>query len=59
MKYVFILVLLIIGGAGALMGGVVVIRWVNNMTQTARVQPGELAAGARRKADCVQLGAPV
>jgi len=41
MKYVFILVLLIIGGAGALMGGVVAYRWVNNMTQTARVQPGE------------------
>ena len=41
MKYVFILVLLIIGGAGALMGGVVVLRWVDNMTQTARVQPGE------------------
>ena len=41
MKYVFILVLLIIGAAGALMGGVVAYRWVNNMTQTARVQPGE------------------
>jgi mono/diheme cytochrome c family protein len=41
MKYVFILVLLIIAGAGALMGGVVAFRWVDNMTQTARVQPGE------------------
>jgi mono/diheme cytochrome c family protein len=41
MKYVFILVLLIIAGAGALMGGVVAFRWVNNMTQTARIQPGE------------------
>ena len=41
MKYVFIVVLLIIGAAGALMGGVVAFRWVNNMTQTARVQPGE------------------
>jgi mono/diheme cytochrome c family protein len=40
-KYVFILVLLIIGGAGALMGGAVAFRWVNNMTQTARVLPGE------------------
>jgi mono/diheme cytochrome c family protein len=41
MKYVFILVLLIIAGAGALMGGVVAFRWVDNMTQTKRVQPGE------------------
>ena len=41
MKYVFMLVLLVIAGAGALMGGVVAYRWVNNMTQTARVQPGE------------------
>jgi mono/diheme cytochrome c family protein len=40
-KYVFILVLLIIAGAGALMGGAVAFRWVNNMTQTARVVPGE------------------
>jgi mono/diheme cytochrome c family protein len=42
-KYVFILVLLIIGAAGALMGGAVAFRWVNNMTQTARVMPGERA----------------
>lgn len=41
MKYVFILVLLIIAGAGGLLGSVVVIRWVNNMTQTARIVPGE------------------
>ncbi len=41
MKYVFILVLLVIGGAGGLLGGAVAIRWVNNMTQTARVMPGE------------------
>ena len=41
MKYVFILVLLIIAGAGALLGGVVAYRWVNNMTQTARILPGE------------------
>jgi len=40
-KYVFILVLLIIAGAGALLGGVVAYRWVNNMTQTARILPGE------------------
>lgn len=41
MKYVFILVLLIIGAAGALLGGVVVIRFVDNMTQTPRILPGE------------------
>jgi mono/diheme cytochrome c family protein len=40
-KYVFILVLLMIGAAGAVMGGVVALRWVNNMTQTARIVPGE------------------
>ena len=41
MKYVFILVLLVVAGAGALLGGVVGYRWLNNMTQTARVMPGE------------------
>jgi mono/diheme cytochrome c family protein len=41
MKYVFMLVLLLIGGAGGLLGGVVAVRWVNNMSQTARVMPGE------------------
>ena len=41
MKYVFILVLLIIASAGAVLGGVVAFRWVNNMTQTARIVPGE------------------
>ena len=41
MKYVFILVLLVIAGAGALLGGVVAFRWVNNMTHTARIMPGE------------------
>jgi mono/diheme cytochrome c family protein len=40
-KYVFMLVLLIIAGAGALMGGAVAFRWINNMSQTARVMPGE------------------
>jgi mono/diheme cytochrome c family protein len=40
-KYVFILVLLVIAGAGALLGGVVAFRWVNNMSQTARILPGE------------------
>ncbi|HEX3179150.1 MAG TPA: c-type cytochrome [Methylomirabilota bacterium] len=41
MKYVFLLVLAVIAGAGALLGAVVVFRFVNNMTQTARIQPGE------------------
>lgn len=41
MKYVFILVLLIVAAAGALLGGVVVYRFVNNMTQTVKVVPGE------------------
>jgi mono/diheme cytochrome c family protein len=40
-KYVFMLVLLLVAGAGALLGGVVAFRWVNNMTQTARIVPGE------------------
>jgi len=41
MKYVFILVLLIVAGAGGLMGAVVVYRWMHNMTQTAKIVPGE------------------
>ena len=41
MKYVFILVLAIIGSAGGLMGAAVVHRWTHNMTQTARIVPGE------------------
>jgi mono/diheme cytochrome c family protein len=41
MKYAFILVLGIIAAAGGLLGAVVVFRFVNNMTQTARIMPGE------------------
>lgn len=41
MKYVFILVLLMVAGAAGLMGAVAAYRFVNNMTQTARIQPGE------------------
>jgi mono/diheme cytochrome c family protein len=41
MKYVFILVLLIFGGVASLMGLAIAIRWTDNMTQTARVMPGE------------------
>jgi mono/diheme cytochrome c family protein len=40
-KYVFMLVLLIVAGAAGLMGAVIAYRWVNNMTQTVRIQPGE------------------
>jgi mono/diheme cytochrome c family protein len=41
MKYVFILVLLMVAGAAGLMGAVAAYRFMNNMTQTARIQPGE------------------
>ena len=41
MKYVFILVLLLVGGVAAAMGGVVALRWVDNMTQSPRIMPGE------------------
>ncbi|HEU5197023.1 MAG TPA: cytochrome c [Methylomirabilota bacterium] len=41
MKYVFLLVLAIIASAGALLAGVIGYRWLNNMTQTAKVVPGE------------------
>jgi len=41
MKYVFLLVLLLVGGVAAAMGGVVAIRWVDNMTQTPQIGPGE------------------
>jgi mono/diheme cytochrome c family protein len=41
MKYVFILVLLLVGAVAAGMGGVVAIRWVDNMTQTPAITTGE------------------
>ena len=41
MKYVFILVLLIVGAVAAGMGGVVALRWVDNMTQTPAFTTGE------------------
>jgi mono/diheme cytochrome c family protein len=40
-KYVFILVLLLVAAAGGLMGATLVYRFVDNMTQTPRVVPGE------------------
>jgi mono/diheme cytochrome c family protein len=41
MKYVFILVLAIVAGSAGLMGAVIVYRFVDNMTHTARILPGE------------------
>jgi mono/diheme cytochrome c family protein len=40
-KYVFLAVLAIVVGAGGLMGAAIVVRFMNNMTQTARIVPGE------------------
>ena len=41
MKYVFLLVLGIVAACAGLMGGVVALRWVNNMTQTPKYVTGE------------------
>jgi len=41
MKYVFMAVLLLVAGLGGVLGLAVAVRWSNNMTQTARVMPGE------------------
>lgn len=41
MKYVFMLVLLLVAGAGGLLGATLVYRFVDNMTQTPRIVPGE------------------
>ena len=41
MKYVFVLCLLIVAAAGGMLGAAVVVRWNDNMTQTARIMPGE------------------
>jgi mono/diheme cytochrome c family protein len=40
-KYVFLLVLALVVAAAGLMGAALVIRFTDNMTQTARVDPGE------------------
>jgi mono/diheme cytochrome c family protein len=40
-KYVFLLVLGLIGAAAGLMGGVIAYRWVHNMGQTPRIVTGE------------------
>ena len=41
MKYVFLLVLAFVGVVAAAMGGVVALRWVDNMTQTQVITTGE------------------
>jgi mono/diheme cytochrome c family protein len=41
MKYVFILMLLVVAAAGGLLGAAVVIRWSDNMTESAKIVPGE------------------
>jgi len=41
MKYVFMLVLLIVAGAAGLFALVVGLRWMDNMTETVKVMPGE------------------
>ena len=41
MKYVFMLTLLVVGGAAAIMGGAIVFRFIDNMTHTVRIVPGE------------------
>jgi mono/diheme cytochrome c family protein len=40
-KYVFLLVLAIVAASGGLMGAAIVVRFINNMTETARIVPGE------------------
>lgn len=42
MKWVFLVVLLIIAGSGALMGGVVYLNWAANMADQPKLVPGEL-----------------
>ena len=41
MKYLFILMLLVVGAAAGAWGAAIVVRWNDDMTQTARIVPGE------------------
>ena len=43
MKYVFVLVLLMVGGVASVLGGNVGYRWFHNMTESPRIMPGERA----------------
>ena len=41
MKYLFILMLLVVGAAAGAWGAAIVVRWNDNMTQTPKIVPGE------------------
>lgn len=41
MKYLFMLIMLVVAGGGALMGAVAAYRFVNNMTETPKIVTGE------------------
>ena len=41
MKYVFVLVLLLVGGVAGVLGTDVGYRWFHNMTESPRIMPGE------------------
>ena len=43
MKYVFVLVLLLLGGVASVLGMNVGYRWFHNMTESPRIMPGERA----------------
>jgi len=43
MKYVFVLILLLVGGAASVQGILLVYRWNHNMTVTQRIMPGEMS----------------
>ena len=43
MKYVFVLVLLCVGGIAGVQGLAIAYRWTHNMEQTQRVMPGEMS----------------
>jgi mono/diheme cytochrome c family protein len=43
MKYVFVLVLLLVGGVASILGLNVGYRWFHNMTESPRIMPGERA----------------
>lgn len=43
MKWVFVLCLLVVGAAGAALGGAAAYRWMNNMFHTQRIMPGEVS----------------
>ena len=42
MKYVFVLVLLLVGGVAGVQGLAIVYRWTHDMIQTQVVRPGKM-----------------